>query len=505
MFFAQHAVFSRFGKPFCGKSGSLPIILFNFVDKTKQFIEVSTSIMNLPEDFLLEINSYNAPVLEGLADALQSQPVISIRANRHKNFVPGRDSLRPVKWCAGGYYLENRLPFTFDPAMHQGLYYVQDASSMILSHVVSRLSEGGNALKYLDACAAPGGKTTAAIDALPPGSLVVANEYVPTRAAVLCENLTKWGYPAIVATKGDTARYRKLPEFFDIIGADVPCSGEGMFRKDQEAVAQWSQALVRECVARQREIVDNLWSTLRPGGYMIYSTCTFNRHENEEMVDYMVKTYGAEPIDMRFPQEWNIPTGINTDYQCYRFLPHVTEGEGLFVAVLRKPGEVQPNNEKKNKTKDKAKKNAVPETVPSWLRSDSGLELSLDKDEIIAYPQAWQSDLSQLRSKTDVVMAGVAVATMKGRDAIPRQSLALSSVLNRDAFICHEVDYMTAIAFLRREAIVLPDAVGRGYVLLTYRNHPLGFVKNLGNRANNLYPAEWRILSSHIPDAPPMI
>ena len=334
---------------------------------------------------------------------------------------------------------------------------------------------------------------------------MVANEYMPGRAVVLSENVTKWGCSSVVVSKGDTAKYRKLKGFFDIIAADVPCSGEGMFRKDQEAVAQWSQALVRECVARQREIVDNLWSTLRPGGYMIYSTCTFNRHENEEMVDYMVKTYGAEPIDMRFPQEWNIPTGINTDYQCYRFLPHVTEGEGLFVAVLRKPGEVQPNNEKKNKTKDKAKKNAVPETVPSWLRSDSGLELLLDKDEIIAFPQSWQSELSQLRSKTDVVMAGVAVATMKGRDAIPRQSLALSLELNRDAFICHEVDYMTAIAFLRREAIVLPDAVGRGYVLLTYRNHPLGFVKNLGNRANNLYPAEWRILSSHIPDTPPMI
>lgn len=469
------------------------------------FVSVKNNIMRLPEEFIRELESYEALDVERLVVALSGSPAVSARTNVLKNVTPPVGAER-VKWCQHGWYLDKREAFTFDPAMHQGLYYVQDASSMILAHIVNTLTNDGSAVKYLDACAAPGGKTTAVTDSLPAGSLVVANEFVPARAAVLCENLTKWGYPATVVSKGDTARFRRLPGFFDIIGADVPCSGEGMFRKDAEAVSQWSPALVKECADRQQVIVANLWHALTPGGYLIYSTCTFNRHENEEMIDRLVNDYDALPVELSFPDEWNIARGLNTCHPCYRFMPHLTKGEGLFVAVLRKPGEQPPDKEKPEKRKERLASDNIPGNVTNWIKNDKDLmRFFVEKDCVKAFPLRWHKCLTLLRSKLDIAMSGITVAAIKGRDYIPTQSLASSIELNRDAFDCVEVDYETAIAYLRREAVVLSDGVARGYVLLTFGHRPLGFVKNLGNRANNLYPAEWRILSSHLPDNIPQV
>ena len=459
--------------------------------------------MELHQLFIDEIRSYNSDELSGLIEALSTAPMVSVRANKLKG-VATPDGVNRVKWCTEGWYLPQRIPFTFDPSMHQGLYYVQDASSMIISHIIKNLNNSENTpLRYLDACAAPGGKTTAAIDSLPNGSLVVANEYVPTRAEALSENIIKWGYPSVIS-QGDTARFKKLKSFFDIIAADVPCSGEGMFRKDAEAVAQWTPSLVAECVARQREIVENLWSALRPGGYFIYSTCTFNRSENEEMVDY-IKELGASTIEIEMPNSWNIVKGINTDNHCYRFMPHKVEGEGLFVAVLRKDddGEMPSQRTSKNKKNTKEKIPNI-DQLKSRLIDSSEFEATLVKDKVVMFPKIWSNELSVLLSQLNVIHFGVHVAIVKGKDYIPTQSLAMSQYLNREEFVNFEVDYHTAISYLRREAIVIDDAP-RGYVLLTYKNKPLGFVKNLGNRANNLYPQEWRILSTHIPSEIPVV
>lgn len=464
--------------------------------------------MDLPQDFISQLHGYNSPFLDGLAGALcETSPEVSVRCNILKGINPPRDKER-VPWCDNGFYLDSRRQFTFDPAMHQGLYYVQDASSMIISHIVNRLvqNSGTAPVRYLDACAAPGGKTTAAIDTLPAGSLIVANEYNPARASVLKENVIKWGCPSSVISRGDTARFRRLPDFFDIVAADVPCSGEGMFRKDPDAVAQWTPALVKECAARQREIICNLWETLRPGGLLIYSTCTFNRDENEEMVQYICDSLGAATVDMDFPHSWNIAPGIGTAHHCYRFMPHRLKGEGLFVAVIRKTAG-QPADYRRKKPKDTPVAK-VPQQFASvarqWLLDADSYSLVLSGDSIIAIPRLHRREFDTLSSCLDVIAKGVTVASVKGKDLIPAQSLLLSTAFNRDAFPAHEVDYTTAIAYLRREAVTLTDAP-RGYVVVTCNSHPLGFVKNLGNRANNLYPQEWRILSSHIPDTPPSV
>lgn len=463
--------------------------------------------MNLPDGFIKEIESYNTPLFEDFVESLKMEPSVSVRCNIAKNILPPIGASL-VKWCRWGYYLNNRPQFTFDPAFHQGLYYVQDASSMIISHVVSELTKDSiEPLIYLDACAAPGGKTTAVIDVLPINSLVVANEYVPQRAGVLVENVSKWGNPNVIVSKGDTAKFKKLKRLFDIIAIDAPCSGEGMFRKESDAVAQWNPGLVKECAQRQREIITNLWESLKPGGYLIYSTCTFNRLENEEIVDFIIENFDAESIDINIPEEWNIVSGINTSHHCYRFMPHKVNGEGLFLAVLRKKNENCGIYHKKNKTsKNKpVKSNKAIQNCYKWIENSADYELEVNNECLVAFSKEHSALLSLFKSHLNVIYFGINIGKIKGKDVIPDRALALSNLINQDAFDIIEVDYNTAIAYLRREAVVLPDNSPRGYILLTYNNYSLGFVKNLGNRANNLYPQEYRILSSHIPDEIPRI
>lgn len=443
--------------------------------------------MELPSGFLDELAALG-PVADGLAEALTgTEPSVSIRLNAAKPVAVPEGST-PIPWAERGFYLAERPRFTLDPAFHQGRYYVQDASSMFIGYVLRSLPLEG-AVRYLDACAAPGGKTTAAIDELPEGSVVVANEYVPARAAILRENVIKHGSPLTVVTRADTADLaRALPEAFDVVGADVPCSGEGMMRKDPEAVAQWSRGLVAESAERQREILSNLWKTLRPGGYLVYSTCTFNRDENEEIIDWLTENYGAEPVEISIESLPGIERGIGTDNPCYRFMPHRCKGEGLFMAVVRKPGSPRPPK----KEKPLKKKPQVAEAA-KWIEGEYLIEQTDDRVSAVA-PELKPLLSALAKKKVDVIYDGINLATVKGRDLLPSQALAMSRALRPDAFPRVDVDRETALEYLRRQAVTLPEGTPRGYVLLTFEGLPLGFVKNLGNRSNNLYPSKWKII-----------
>lgn len=434
-----------------------------------------------------------AAELQAFAAAMGRAATVSIRRNvtKSSDFIGG---FRPVAWCDKGVYLEGREAFTFDPLLHGGCYYVQDASSMILHHIAAAVS-GGQAVRWLDLCAAPGGKSTAIIDALPAGSRVVANEIVAARAAVLAENMAKWGTPAVAVTSASPAEIgQKLGGAFDVVSTDVPCSGEGMMRKDAEAVAQWNPALVAQCAARQRSIIDDVWPALRPGGYFIYSTCTFNREENEKMVDFVVERYGAESLDLRLPAAWGLRAGIDTPHHCYRFMPHLIEGEGLFVAVLRKPGSGAPMAVRPERTAKRLEGYATLLREPMSIVERRGTVVGTPPDGFLATVAQAVRTLSE----------GVALGAVKGKSFVPDARLALSTALNREAFPTAEVDYATAVAYLRGEAIGLAEAP-RGVVAVTYEGVALGFVKNVGNRANNLYPQPWRIRSSHLPPAPPCL
>ena len=308
-----------------------------------------------------------------------------------------------------------------------------------------------------------------------------------------------------MVSNNDSAAIARLGAFFDIIAADVPCSGEGMFRKDDEAVSQWTPALVEQCAARQREIIDNAWKALKPGGFLIYSTCTFNREENEEMIEYIVAGHHAESVDLHLDSDFGIRRGIGTAYHCYRFMPHITDGEGLFVAVLRKSADElsMPAVRVQAAKPRRGNEPAVDRSVGRWLVRPDDFQLSMVSDTVVAIPRMYSGEIAALGSTLRVIHRGIAVATAKGRDLVPTQSLALSTALSASAFERVEVPYETAIAYLRGERIFI-DAP-RGIVALTYRGTVIGFVKNLGNRANNLYPKEWRIKSTHLPDSIPEV
>lgn len=462
--------------------------------------------MNLSESFIQSTRTLLSDEgYEQLAVALQHEPPVSIRVKNR-----AVTSLSPVPWCANGYYLEQRLTFTFDPLFHAGCYYVQEASSMFVEQVLKQYV-GETPTVMLDLCAAPGGKSTHARSLLPNGSLLVANEVIRARSQILAENLTKWGHPDVVVTNNDPSDFASLPSFFDVILTDVPCSGEGMFRKDPGAIDEWSSANVEICWQRQRRIIADIWPSLRPGGILIYSTCTYNTQEDEENVQWMCDEYGAEVLPIEVPSSWQITGNLlpDSDFPVYRFLPHRTKGEGFFLAVIRKPEEEVSTSYAQPLRKSKSKKGsstplAVSKehfaTARGWLLSPDEYELSAYGTSIIAFPKSYTDELVALSQSLRIVQAGIALAEVKGKDLIPNHALAMSQVLRPQLFPTEEVTYEQAIAYLRKEAISLPETAPRGYLLLTYQSVPLGFVKNIGNRANNLYPSEWRIRSGYLPE-----
>ena len=423
--------------------------------------------MILPEDFIRETRAVMGEKrFNCFMEAFNEDAPVSIRLNPRKvegdnhnsQFSILNSQFDKVPWCPEGYYLSGRPQFTFDPLFHAGCYYVQEASSMFITHVLRSVAEGRffcdiasdvtkePSLCYtLDLCAAPGGKSTAMRTVLPEGSILVSNEPIANRAQILLENVTKWGWPNCIVTNNYPRDFRKAKTKFDIILCDVPCSGEGMFRKDPTTIGEWSLQNVEKCWRLQREIVADAWECLNPGGLLIYSTCTFNIKENEENIRWILENYDAEPIAIPTEPEWNITGSLleGFDIPVYRFIPGITRGEGLFMCVLRKRGV---------KREECGIRNDMPQKT---LQKIQGLKL-------ISLPT-------------------------------PHPSLLEDTV---------DLTYHEALCYLRGEALVLPADTHRGIVTVTYRGVPLGPVKNIGSRANNLYPKPWRIKTTHLPSEP---
>ena len=391
-------------------------------------------MVNLPADFMAETRrimgdeKYNRFI-----GAFDEDAPTSIRVNAARGaFADGER----VPWCEEGYYLADRPQFTFDPLLHAGCYYVQEASSMFVTHILrSALSNHNcqlstiNCQLALDLCAAPGGKSTALRSVLPDDCVLVSNEPMGNRAQILLENITKWGAPNSIVTNNYPRDFKKAKLKFDMILCDVPCSGEGMFRKDPATISEWSMQNVEKCWQLQREIVADAWECLNPGGLFIYSTCTFNTKENEENIQWILENFDAEVLDIPIDPSWNITGSLleGFDAPVYRFIPGITRGEGLFACAMRKAGDSKPRSQK----------------------------------------------ISGLKQLTTDIPTG--------------------------EFPCIDIDYPEALKYLRGEALVLPPDTPKGIVEITYKGQPLGPAKNIGNRANNLYPKPWRIKSTHLP------
>ena len=419
--------------------------------------------MQLPEDFIRETRLVMGEErFNHFMGAFEEEAPVSIRlnpgkvegGNHNSQFSILNSQFDKVPWCPEGYYLEGRPQFTFDPLFHAGCYYVQEASSMFITHVLRAVANFSlftlhSSLHVLDLCAAPGGKSTAAISVLPEGSALVSNEPVPTRAQILLENITKWGWPNCTVTNNYPRDFRKAKAKFDIILCDVPCSGEGMFRKDPNAISEWSLQNVEKCWRLQREIVTDAWECLNPGGIIIYSTCTFNIKENEENVRWMMEELDAEPVTIPTDPSWNITGSLlpGFDAPVYRFIPGFTRGEGLFMAVLQHRG-----------------------TVPCVSKERQRL------------------------NRTGTVSS-----------VLPSALKRLTSDLPEGDYPQTDLPYHEALKYLRGEALILPPDTPKGIITVTYKGYPLGPVKNIGNRANNLYPKPWRIKTTHLPPETPHI
>ena len=459
--------------------------------------------MNLPIPFEEAMRQLLGDEYSTFREALLGEPAVSIRLNRNK--CTASPDYEHVPWATDGYYLAERPAFTFDPMFHAGGYYVQEASSMFVEQAIRQ--HLGQARVALDLCAAPGGKSTLLRSLLPDDCVLVSNEVMRPRAQVLAENITKWGHPRCIVTSNYPADFTPLGETFDLILVDAPCSGEGMFRKDEVAVSEWSPENVEVCWKRQRDILTDIWPTLRPGGLLIYSTCTFNTQEDEENVRWMMDELGAELLPIDTEPAWGITPSLMPNVpHAYRFLPGRTRGEGFFLAVVRK-GEsasvAETSRGGKAKKRDKKGKQpalAAPVECKGWLADDKNYVYKVIDTEVVALPTDMDSLYTVLSEQLYLIKTGITLAEMKGRDALPAHDLAMSTALRADAFARCELAYGEALRYLHREAITLPADTPRGFVLVTYRDMPLGFVKNLGNRANNLYPNEWRIRSGHLPE-----
>ncbi len=483
--------------------------------------ELCSNIESHEELASVRVNPFKGGSLEG-AFMGASQIASQSASDDASNSAPEVAGIAtdPVQWSALGHYLSSRPVFTLDPLFHAGGYYVQEASSMYMELVKDAIEkdysrredacEGGffaQKLAALDLCAAPGGKSTHLVSLLGEDSLLVSNEVIKSRAVVLADNIAKWGRENVVVTNNDPADFGAFEELFDLVVADAPCSGEGLFRKDPQAVGEWSPANVNLCAQRQQRILADIWTSLAPGGYLVYSTCTYNKLENDGNLKFLCEELGAEAVKLVAPEGSGI---IETVGGGFQFVPGRVKGEGQYMALVRKNGEWEPGafasaaghakGGKKHKGgKDAKGKNQVQFEKGCNYLPDNYIKI-LQGDLVKGYREDLYERIRFVEENLRTVLSGIATAEKKGKDYIPHADLALTGVVASMAassslpqgISAVEVGREDALKFLAKEPLLFPGAP-MGYLLLVYCGLPLGFVKNLGNRSNNLLPMARRI------------
>jgi 16S rRNA C967 or C1407 C5-methylase (RsmB/RsmF family)/NOL1/NOP2/fmu family ribosome biogenesis protein len=435
---------------------------------------------NLPIAFEHQMKVQLGEEFEAFRKSLSAPAPVSIRLNPLKPSPIAAGS--SVPWCATGRYLDQRPSFTLDPHFHGGAYYVQEPSSMFLEQAVRNSVDVSQPLRVLDLCAAPGGKSTHLLSLLHRDSLVVSNEVIRSRASILSENIQKWGQTNVAVTNSDPSSFAALPGFFDVVVVDAPCSGEGLFRKDPHAIAEWSPDTVALCSSRQRRILQDVWPTLKSNGVLIYCTCTYNEHENERNLKWLSEQHSIEFVSLPAREgvrEIKLGSAIG-----YRFYPHEVEGDGFFTSVMRKLDGQEETVGRRMKTTGKTKA-----PLP-WLTGDF---ITLERNDlIIAVPASLAADMEMISSRLNIVTQGVAVGTTKHGKFIPEHALALSTDINKQEFSTVDLDREQAIQYLRKDNLMLHDQA-RGLSLVQFEGNPLGWVNVLDRRVNNLYPPNWRI------------
>ena len=437
----------------------------------------------LPQAYLASLRDhFDAEVVDRVLAGLNATPSVSLRWNRRKMTSSPFDASERVPWCESGILLDERPNFALDPRFHAGGYYVQDSSSMILEAILKKIQapKGG---VYLDACAAPGGKSTILLDHMEGQGFLVANEVDPKRNSVLRENLLKWGHLNHGVTGLSTDKIRESSAQFDVIVVDAPCSGEGMFRKDDFAIDQWGESLVESCAATQRVIVDDLTANLRSGGYLIYSTCTMNPQENENQVIRLIQSGDVELAlpDLTEWEDWLVPAKVESRIVGYYLLPGISTGEGLFISVLRKITETETSGKSKTPPLDKWTNDFDEVWGSDW--DTEKLSAWTWKDEIHAVANG------NLAPGLFYKRLGLPFFQRKGKHLIPLHGMAMCEHSAPTLSLTKE----DALRFLRKESISLRLETSKGWHLVSFEGVSLGWLKAIGHRTNNYYPSGFRL------------
>ena len=443
--------------------------------------------MELPKHWISRMEEQLGDEGKELLAAMQQRAVTSVRVNPAKahNLTFGKK----VPWHPCGYYLDERPVFTLDPLFHAGAYYVQEASSMFLREALVQSVDLAAPLTVLDMCAAPGGKSTLLLSGLNADSLLLANEIVPSRVPSLRHNLTKWGYPNYMVSNHHPDDFSSLKGFFDVVVVDAPCSGEGLFRKDDKAIREWSPEHAWQCAIRQQNIIDSAFPLLKPGGVLLYSTCTFNPEENEKNIARWLEKYPLEIIPLDVPESWGILTGK----YGYHFFPHRLRGEGFFLSSLRNTEtgyirhKVKPVKGLSKLNKDKSA------AVERWI--DDKYELNLfqkGNGDLVGIPENLLEATSVIANALKKRSVGVKLGALKGGKLVPSHQLSQNQVLNKTVPKM-ELNKDEALRFLKKEEFTIPENSSPGWKLVSYNGTGLGWAKNLQNRINNYLPNEYRI------------
>lgn len=433
----------------------------------------------LGEEWMAFENAHHTPALT------------SLRVHPAKSTEKRED---PIPWTEYGFYLKDRPSFTLDPVFHAGAYYVQEASSMFLEQVLKQSVDLTQSLRVLDLCAAPGGKSTHLLSLINQDSLLISNEVIRSRASVLSENIQKWGYSHVMVTNNDPEDFQKLSGYFDVVVADAPCSGEGLFRKDSEAMKEWSPDNVALCSQRQRRIVSDVWPALKENGVLVYCTCTFSEEENENNLAWLNSERDIDFIELNITSFPGIQRVTKEGAIGYRFYPHRVNGEGFFISVMRKKNQQQPVRPRAKKVFNSPSKKVIGQLSDGVLQSERFRFIQQD-DLVLMLPSLYYDDIEYLSQHLHIISKGTAVAEIKHEKLIPEHAFALSVCLDQSNFKVIDLTREEALTYLRKENLMLA-AGERGFALVTYQKHPLGWVNLLGNRVNNLYPSSWRIRMS---------
>lgn len=454
--------------------------------------------MSLPKHFLSSLQQAKGVDIAAFEETHHKQEQItSVRINTLKQQKSSTNiiesfgcSTEKVAWCNDGFYLQQRPSFTQNPFLHAGAFYVQEASSMFLQTIMQQIFENNTQQKVLDVCAAPGGKTTLLANFFKEG-LVVSNEVIKTRAGILVENCIKWGTENIIVTNNDPKDFSTLPNFFDALVIDAPCSGSGMFRKDETALHEWSLENVTLCSQRQKRILADVMDCLKEQGFIIYSTCSYSVEENEDIVDWMMNEFDVQTIKINLQQSWNIVETESDKHKGfgYRFYPDKIKGEGFFVAVLQKKNVTKTQN-KKTKNLPNASNQEI-SLFQQHIEHIDQLQVFKNNQAFRVIKKIHFNTLEVLANNLYIKKAGIGLGEIKGKDFIPSHELAVS-MLQLVNFATISFNIEDALRYLKKKELNVQ--ADKGWILVTYFSLPLGWMKVLPNRINNYYPQEWRIL-----------